>query len=144
MEQLIAHLIGDYVLQTDYQAMNKKQNFYIALKHAIIYTLPFLFITTNIWSLLIICVSHAIIDHTNLLWNFRKYINSENLSNIIYQDEDWEGKEELKQPVPIQRLLLNMGFNCTRPVWLCVWIDIIGENSIHLLINYLALKLGGI
>ena len=48
MLQLIIHGIGDFFIQTDWQALNKKKagwiGFFACLKHCITYSLPFLFI----------------------------------------------------------------------------------------------------
>jgi hypothetical protein len=41
-DQLLAHLIGDYVLQSDWMASNKRTDNGAALAHAIGYSLPFL------------------------------------------------------------------------------------------------------
>ena len=70
MLQLIIHGIGDYFLQTDYQALNKKKAGWIGLwaclKHCITYSLPFLFIGS--WrAVLVIFITHFIIDRTNLV-----------------------------------------------------------------------------
>jgi len=44
--QLLMHLIGDYVIQTDHQALNKKKpgtnNALLCLTHCITYILPFI------------------------------------------------------------------------------------------------------
>ncbi len=109
MEQLIAHLIGDYWLQTDRQALGKKENFGLALQHAATYILPFLLITQSSLALLVICLSHAIIDHIK----FGEYID--NIINYFNSNKS------------------------DRPVWLIVWINIIRDNTAHLLINYLAI-----
>ena len=42
MEQLIAHLFGDYVFQNDWMAQNKTSSDWAAVVHAVVYTLPFL------------------------------------------------------------------------------------------------------
>ncbi len=70
MLQLIIHGIGDYFLQTDYQALNKKKKgllgFWACLMHCITYSLPFLFIGS--WkATIIIFVTHFIIDRTNIV-----------------------------------------------------------------------------
>ena len=67
MEQLLIHLFSDYWLQNDWMALNKKKHFWIALLHSITYTIPFLLLTHSILALFIICITHAIIDHTNIV-----------------------------------------------------------------------------
>ena len=48
MLQLILHVFGDYFLQTDWQALNKKKpgiiGFWACLKHCTFYSIPFLFV----------------------------------------------------------------------------------------------------
>lgn len=53
MEQLIAHLIGDYILQSHDMAVNKVRSNYWALYHAVMYSLPFVFLTHNLLALFI-------------------------------------------------------------------------------------------
>jgi len=114
MEQLLAHLVGDYILQNDYQALNKKNNIKVVLLHSILYTLPFLLITRSLLALLIICFSHAIIDGTYIIKKFNKIRN-------------W-------------RFNTDTGFRSDRPYYITMWLLIIQDNVIHLLINYLAIK----
>lgn len=118
MEQLIAHLVGDFILQTDKQAMTKKHDFKQALIHSITYTIPFLFITLSIPALLVICLTHAIIDHNKFIEAFRRKLNG---------------------------TTTETGFAEERPAFITIWINIIADNTLHLLINYLAIKyLGGL
>lgn len=42
MEQLIAHLVGDYLLQSDWMAQHKRRSTIACLLHALLYALPFL------------------------------------------------------------------------------------------------------
>ena len=115
MEQLICHLIGDFWLQNDWMATNKKKDFKIALLHSLVYTLPFLFLTQNIISLLTICLTHAVIDGSNIV-------------NKLNQLKNWNFE-------------YKSGYNeDTNPVWLWSWLLIIQDNTIHLLINFLTLK----
>ena len=47
VDQLIAHAVGDYVLQSEWMAMEKTKRSLPALVHCLFYLLPFLFITQN-------------------------------------------------------------------------------------------------
>lgn len=114
MEQVFAHLIGDYFLQTDWMALNKKHNFFIALLHAIVYTIPFLLITQSILALLVICITHAIIDGTFII-------------NKFNQIKNWYWETEY-------------GYHKDRPSFIWVWLSIIQDNTLHLIINYYAIK----
>jgi len=39
-----AHFVGDFILQSDYHAINKSKNFWVLLQHVFFYVLPFLFL----------------------------------------------------------------------------------------------------
>ena len=47
MEQLLLHLIGDYVTQTDWMARTKTRANAAAACHAVVYTLPFLLLSPS-------------------------------------------------------------------------------------------------
>jgi len=113
MEQLIAHLMGDFILQTEKQALGKKENFNLALQHALTYTIPFVFITQSFIALLVICITHAIIDYRPTPQILRRIINNSQTES---------------------------GFLVGSPSFITVWLNIISDNTIHLLINMLAIK----
>ena len=48
MLQLILHLIGDYLLQSDWMALNKTKCSKAAAAHAITYSLPFLILSPSL------------------------------------------------------------------------------------------------
>ena len=64
---IIAHLIGDYVFQTDWMAKGKKVSSWICTVHVLAYILPFLFIGLAWWQLLLISGQHWIQDRTNIV-----------------------------------------------------------------------------
>ena len=115
MNELLCHLIGDYILQNDWMALNKHKSKWIAFFHGFMYSLPFIFLTKNLLILLIIGLSHAIIDH----WKMANFIGQ--FKNFNFKTPD--------------------GFNPDRPIWLTVWLGIIVDNTMHLLINHLSLNL---
>jgi len=63
MEQLLCHLLGDYLLQTSWMALNKSKRWWPAIVHVSIYTSVFLLLTTSIPALLVIGGTHLLIDH---------------------------------------------------------------------------------
>lgn len=68
MEQLLAHLVGDYLLQFGWLARQKARNLLVAWLHGYIYALPFLFLCHATMSQYIaIAVLHGTQDF--LLWN---------------------------------------------------------------------------
>jgi len=60
--QLLCHLVGDWVLQSDWQARHKTKSTPICLFHCLLYTLPFLFLTREPWALGAIMATHFLID----------------------------------------------------------------------------------
>lgn len=76
MNWLIAHLIGDYLLQNDWMAMNKKTSDWACFVHVVLYMIPFLFCGFVWWQLLLIAVQHYALDRTNFVVNFMKWKGS--------------------------------------------------------------------
>lgn len=122
MLQLILHLIGDYVFQTDRMADEKVKNFRMALLHAFIYSVPFyIFIDISILAFMVIFLSHAIIDR----YRVAKYIIFAR-NKLHDRSLRWEDCSAT-------------GYHHDRPIWLTVWLMIIADNTLHLTINYLAI-----
>lgn len=122
MLQLIFHLIGDYFIQNDWMALNKKKRSWMGELacqiHCITYSLPFLFITGP-YAVLAIYLSHYLFDRTNIVtWYLA-------VKNGTFSTE-------------------NFGFSKDRPTFITVWLYIIVDNSCHIICNYLAIfYLGG-
>ncbi len=72
MVQLILHLTGDYLLQNDWMAQNKKKSTIEGLLactiHCALYSLPFFFIGTYS-QVMAVCITHFLIDR----WFFVKW-----------------------------------------------------------------------
>lgn len=59
---IICHMLGDYVLQSDFIAKTKGQNWYHLFVHSTLYILPYyLFFGFN-FDLLLVFTSHFVID----------------------------------------------------------------------------------
>lgn len=123
LNQLLAHLVGDYILQSTDMATKKVTNSWWCLYHVVIYTLPFILITRNVTSLSIILVSHFFIDRFRLV----RYVNK--LKNYLLGSFD---KKVFKT---------KSGFPDSQSEFLTVWLTIITDNTLHLVINYYALSL---
>lgn len=125
MEQLLLHLLGDYITQSHWMAENKVKDSRAAFIHAGIYTLPFLMLTRSIPALALIFFSHAAIDR------FR-------LARYVIWAKNWMG------PGPIHSApwadCQKTGFQPDVPDWLAVWLLIVVDNTLHLTINYVALR----
>jgi len=144
MPQLFCHLFGDYILQSDYQAMNKSKHSLPCLIHVLIYTACFLVITTSWKALLVIGITHFILDrwhffNKRLIWLKNhigpgfKFVPFEKCNATGYYDNimnEVTGK-------PFTNEVIN-GFS-PRLNYITIWLYIVTDNTLHLVINYLAL-----
>lgn len=132
MEQLLVHLFADYYLQSDWMALNKNKKTLPCFVHCIIYTLPFLILTRSAIALLVIFGTHFLIDRFSLakylIWA-KNHLNP-SLSYYPFDKckitgfyDDWDST--------------NVN---GRPKFISTWLYIISDNTLHLLINFLALK----
>ena len=133
MEQLLAHLIGDYWLQNDWMACNKKIKLLPAIIHGIVYTMPFLLITQSITALLVICITHILIDHTDIVGKLNQIKNWKFQQDEIILSEHLANGQERASIIE-----LNDGYY-GRPLFIRIWLIIIQDNILHLLINYLSI-----
>lgn len=63
MKDLVfCHLVGDYVLQIDFIAKTKGENWYHLLVHCLLYILPFRIVYGADWRLAVLLVTHIIVD----------------------------------------------------------------------------------
>jgi len=135
--QLLCHLLGDYILQNDWMALNKKQKGFVGLSaiviHAALYSASFAIawaigLAPNLQivpALALIFVSHFVIDR----WNIPIWITQ--LKNFNFAKKVWaEGK-------PGKANTLFIG----RPAYIGVWLSIIVDNTLHLIINFAIIAL---
>ena len=59
---LMAHMLGDYVLQTDFLAKTKGENWWHMIAHCITYTLPFAILISPSWPIGFLFATHMAID----------------------------------------------------------------------------------
>lgn len=163
LEQLLAHLWGDYILQSDWMARNKTKAFLPAAIHALVYSLLFLPLC---WmpqmvtgfgpiqsagdrvigfpdkfhplAFAVIVVSHFFIDRYRL-------------ARYVVWAKNWIAPAEHRYISEIQewhRIPANWPWaDCVKtgyppdcPEWMAVWLMIIADNTLHLTINYAALR----
>lgn len=113
MDQLICHLLGDYVLQTDWMARTKVSSMFAAIIHALVYTLPFALITGFSWALAVIFSTHVLIDRYRLAGHIMRI-----------KQWPWGRRTPCPPPPPEMHTILL----------------IVIDNTIHLTINYLSIK----
>lgn len=119
-DQLVAHAVGDYILQSDWMANEKTKQNTAAAVHAFTYTLPFLFLTTSPEALAVILLTHFAIDR----WRLARYVVW--LKNWMGPNRPWSE-------------CTATGYPADRPAWLTVWLLIIADNTLHVICNGLAL-----
>ena len=134
MLQLILHVFGDYCLQTDWQALNKKKpgfiGFWACLKHCALYSTPFLLLGS--WkAVLVIFITHFIIDRTNIV----AYLLA--IKNNVRKQQT---SKMMPLSFPYTYDISNFGLGLDRPFAVSIWIYIIVDNLFHIVCNYLALK----
>jgi hypothetical protein len=121
-DQLVAHAVGDYIIQSDWMATEKTRRSLAAAVHAITYALPFLPLSTAPLALAAIVASHFVIDR----WR---------LARFVCWAKNW--------PWPRSRPwseCVATGYPSDRPPWLSVWLLIIADNTLHVLCNAAALR----
>jgi hypothetical protein len=102
-EMLLGHLVGDYLLQNDWMAMNKSKNTWIgwfaALAHCIIYTATVCAFMQNFDSLWIVAVflSHFFIDKFAFGWWYLKHIKNMDTHKYFDYLKDSSSKAEAIQ-----------------------------------------------
>jgi hypothetical protein len=122
-DQLIAHAVGDFILQSDWMATEKTKRSLAALVHAGTYTLPFLYLTRLPVPLLIIFGTHFAIDR----WRLSRYVVwAKNWLAPVGWNRPWSE-------------CLATGYPPDRPAWLSVWLLIVTDNILHVVCNGLAL-----
>ena len=143
MEQLLAHLVGDYCLQSDWMANKKTSSSWPAFVHAIVYTLPFLLLTQEHLALWFICATHFAIDR----WRLAKYVcyvknflAPRKTVTDVPPPPDMDGAQEIERWWYSWKECTATGYHRDRPAWLAVWLLIITDNTMHLLCNYAALR----
>lgn len=111
----VFHLMGDYIFQNDWLANEKTKRFLPAFIHATIYSVPFLFLASfKFW--LVIYITHYFIDRYRLAVYWIKLVNW-----------NWDSK--------------NFGYDDSKPMWMSVWLMIAVDNVWHLIINTLSIYL---
>ncbi|HXI16273.1 MAG TPA: DUF3307 domain-containing protein, partial [Chloroflexota bacterium] len=119
------HGVGDYLLQSHWMATGKTSRFLPAALHAATYIIPFALITQSPLALLVIAVTHFLIDRYRLarlvVW----------LKNFVGSPAILTGDGSMQ--------LTGTGYPADVPPWLAVWLLIIADNLIHILINAAAI-----
>ena len=116
---LLAHLVGDYLLQSDWMAAEKTKRWWPAIAHGITYTLPYVLVTQSLVALAVIAGTHIVIDRYRLARHVGWVKNL--VAPKAYRTSWAESKAT--------------GYGPEKPAWMAVWLMIITDNTMHLLIN---------
>jgi hypothetical protein len=120
-DQILAHLIGDYVLQSDWMANHKTSGFGPAAIHALAYSLGFFCFRPSLTAWMFILITHFLVDRYRL-------------ARYLVWAKNWLG------PNLPWTACAATGYPPARPAWLAVWLLIIADNVVHLVLNGVALK----
>lgn len=124
MHEGVAHMLGDYVVQSDWMANEKTKAHAPAVAHALTYAACFLPLTRSVKALSVIAGSHYVIDHWRLA---RHVVWAKNQAAPKSHRYPWsEGKAT--------------GYHEDRPPWMAVWLMIAADNAMHMTINGWALR----
>lgn len=138
---LIAHFVGDYIIQNQTMADQKTSKWSYALLHGFTYTLPFLFATQSLAALLVIALTHAVIDRYRLakylIWFKNQLVPKKN--RYAWDDSITRKNGDFNIRLPHQLNDKATGFPQSVPPWMSVWLLIIVDNTLHIVINTLAI-----
>lgn len=123
-DQLLAHAVGDYILQSDWMANEKTKQSFAAGVHALSYSLAFLIFRPSYGAFMVICLSHFIIDR----WRLARFVCY--AKNLISPKAWWYPWADCS----------GTGYYKERPAWLSVWLLIIADNTMHIICNGIALR----
>lgn len=126
----LAHLVGDYIIQNNWIANRKTSSWPVALLHGALYTVPYVALWAaggfffSPWAFLIIGGTHAVIDRYRLVKPLIWGINQLAPRSARY---------------PFSEGMANGGYEEKTPAFMKTWLMIIVDNTVHLIINLLAI-----
>lgn len=130
-DQLLAHAVGDYILQSDWMANEKTKRTIAALAHVATYGLPFLFLRPSWKAYAVIVTTHFVIDR----WRLARFVVW--TKNVLGHPETYNAGYG---PNTFPDYDITTGYPVQTPAWLAVWLLIIADNIMHITINGLALR----
>lgn len=121
---VLAHLAGDYLLQSTWMALGKTERWIPALAHAAAYGIPFLILTRSPAALAVIVGTHAVIDRYRLA------------RHACWARNQLAPRSE--RPAA-DTITATGGFDAAVPAGMAVAQIVLTDNTLHLLINSAAL-----
>jgi hypothetical protein len=132
-DQIICHMVGDYLLQSDWMATGKTNRWRPAAAHACVYSAGFLLFQPSVIAFIVIIGTHFLIDRYRLA---RYVVWAKNFLGPIVMTK--VGPRSIVNPPWTE--CQSTGYPPDRPAWMVVWLMILGDNIIHILVNGLALR----
>lgn len=120
MKRLISHLVGDYLLQSHWMATEKRKSDKAAALHALAYTVAFLPHRPSMPALVGIAGTHYLIDRYGLaryVIHAKEVLSPGGLSKVAFENMTPTGMPE------------------GTPQGLAVGLNIVADNTLHLLLN---------
>lgn len=74
---ILCHLVGDYVLSSDFIQTTKGTNWYHMFVHCMLYCLPFYIVFGFDWRLIFIFITHCIVDPLKARYKKVNYITDQ-------------------------------------------------------------------
>lgn len=139
-DQLVAHAVGDYILQSDWMANEKTKQHTAAAIHAATYTLPFFLLTQSPAALWFIFGTHFFIDRYRLARYLVWLKNGPWRRNGGWSEMTDAGGHTTRMYDYELKPITATGYQDDKPAFLSVWLLIIADNIIHVCCNALALR----
>lgn len=142
-DQLVAHAVGDYVLQSQWMASEKTRQSVAAAAHAAVYSMTFLVFSPSPAAFAVIAGTHFAIDR----WRLARYVVwAKNwlapwpwCSGCNIVGCGLGRKHHRLRPAPWSECSAT-GYPPDVPPWLATWLLIIADNTLHMLLNAMALR----
>lgn len=160
-DQLVAHAVGDYILQSQWMAAEKVRQSVAAAVHALVYSLTFLVFSPSAAAFAVIAGTHFVIDRWRLAryvvwaknwlapWPVCSGIDAQfKASGSVVGSQAHAACREGFQDHSRHRVVPNppwsectaTGYPSDIPPWLATWLLIIADNVAHVICNALALR----
>ena len=124
-DQLLAHAIGDYIMQSHWMACQKTRRSWVCAVHVLSYSLPFFVLARpSVMAFLIIVGSHYLIDRYGLAYHV--VLAKNQIAPASGRVARWESG--------------STGYPATVPTYISAWLFVIADNILHVICNGLALK----
>jgi hypothetical protein len=144
-ELLLGHLVGDYLLQNEWMAMNKSKNTWIgwlsALIHCVLYTLAVCLFIQNfdfIW-IAVVFLSHFPIDKFSLAEKYMHFIKGKGMKDYVLKDLRDIETQGLLYPPKLPKHVLNR-YDMLEGGFTSI-VYTVTDNTLHLVLMYVSYNL---